>query len=263
MFFPEIKDVKRMIQLLLCGASGKMGRVIASLAEQREDMEIVAGIDIQTQAYSSFPIYPSFEEFEGKADVIVDFSHPALLPSLLDYAKRTKTPLIAATTGYSEEQTEQIRAAAKEIAVFFTFNMSIGINLMLDLARKAAAVLGEGFDIEIVEKHHNQKIDAPSGTALMLVNAINEASGDRYYYEYDRHSKRQKRNKKEIGIHAVRGGTIVGEHEVLFAGRDEILTISHSARSKEIFANGALAAAAYLAGKGPGLYDMGNLVEEK
>lgn len=252
-----------MIQVLLCGANGKMGHVIASCAEQRNNIKIVAGIDVNTNVYADFPIYSSLDEFDGKADVIVDFTHPSLLDSLLAYAKRTKTPLVAATTGYSEEQTTAIRNAAEEIAVFFTFNMSLGVNLMLDLAKKAASVLGEGFDIEIVEKHHNQKLDAPSGTALMLANAINEASGDRYYYEYDRHSKRQKRNKSEIGIHAVRGGTIVGEHEVIFAGRDELLTISHSARSKEIFANGAISAAVYLAGKAPGLYDMSDLVNGK
>lgn len=252
-----------MTDVLLCGANGKMGRVVRECAEGSGDLRIAAGIDRYSDPRGDgLPIYETLRDFTGKADVIVDFSHPSLLPDLLDYARRTRTPVVLATTGYTEEQIGQIRRAAEEVAVFFTFNMSLGINLLQDLARRAAAVLGDQFDIEIVEKHHNQKIDAPSGTALMLADAINEACGERYRYEYDRHSKRQKRSAHEIGIHSVRGGTIVGEHEVLFAGRDEILTLSHTAMSKSIFAVGALNAARFLAGRPAGLYQMRDLLAE-
>lgn len=249
-----------MTNILLCGANGKMGHVIAKCIEERDDLTVIAGIDRDTEPYADFPIYATLREFDGKADVIVDFSHPALLSDLLDYAKETKTPLVAATTGYSEEQTAAIRKAAEDVAVFFTFNMSLGMNLLIDLAKRAASVLSDQFDIEILEKHHNQKLDAPSGTAIMLANAINEVSGDRYHYEYDRHSKRQKRTQSEIGIHSVRGGTIVGEHDVIFAGRDEILTLSHTAMSKEIFAVGAVNAAKFLANQPAGLYEMKDLL---
>lgn len=249
-----------MTNILLCGANGKMGHVIENLVSGREDAKIIAGIDMKTDAYADFPIYSSFDEFDGTADVVVDFSNPVILPSLLAYVIRTGTPLVAATTGYSEEQTAAIRKAAEQVAVFSSFNMSLGINLMVELAKKAASILGGQFDIEIIEKHHNQKIDAPSGTALMLADALNEAAGERYLYEYDRHSKRQKRDPHEIGIHSVRGGTIVGEHEVLFAGRDEILSIRHTAMSKEIFAVGAVNAALFLKGKPAGLYDMADLI---
>lgn len=248
-----------MVRVLLCGANGKMGHVITSCVADRDDMEIVAGVDKNTDAYADFPIYPALTDFDASADVIIDFSHPALLDSLLTYAVRTNTPLVAATTGYSEEQMNALRAASEKVAVFSTFNLSLGINLLTDLAKRAASILGEQFDIEIVEKHHNQKIDAPSGTAIMLANAVNEAAGGKYIYEYDRHSKRQKRDPHEIGIHSVRGGTIVGEHEVIFAGRDEVITLSHSAASKEVFAVGAVNAARFLSGKPAGLYDMGSL----
>lgn len=236
-----------------------MGRVIESCINARDDAKIIAGVDINTEVYSDFPIYKSIMDISKKADVIIDFSHPTALNDVLAYAIKTQTPLVAATTGYSEEQIEQIKSASKDIPVFFTFNMSIGINLLVDLAKKATAILGEQFDIEIIEKHHNQKIDAPSGTAIMLANAINEAGDNRYKYEYDRHSKRQKRDKKEIGIHAVRGGTIVGEHEVIFAGRDEVITLSHTAMSKDVFAVGSINAAIFLSDKPAGLYDMSNL----
>ena len=175
---------------------------------------------------------------------------------MLSFALNKKIPLVIATTGYSKNQIEQINNASLEIPIFFTFNMSLGVNLICSLAKKAASILGDGFDVEIVEKHHNQKIDAPSGTAIMLANSVNEVFGDTKAYEYDRHSKRQKRSKNEIGIHSVRGGTIVGEHDVIFAGHDEVVTISHSAYSKEVFAVGAVKAAKFLYGKKAGLYDM-------
>jgi len=249
-----------MIRILLCGANGKMGHVIASCVGERDNMEIVAGIDLNTQAYDAFPIYKDFDSCEKEADVIVDFSNPAILDSLLSYAVRTKTPIVAATTGYTPEQTASIKEAARQTAVFFTFNMSLGVNLLTALSAQAVRVLGDQFDVEIIEKHHNQKVDAPSGTAIMLAEAINEACGDRYVYEYDRHSRRMKRPKNEIGIHSIRGGTIVGEHEVLFAGRDEQLSLKHTITSKEVFAVGAVNAAAFLKGKPAGLYDMADLL---
>ena len=249
-----------MTDILLCGANGKMGQVIHSCVSERDDMRIVAGIDINTVPYDNFPICSSFDDCAVSADVIVDFSNPVLLAPMLRYAQKIKLPVVIATTGYSEEQVAAIHAAAENIAIFFTFNMSLGINLLVDLSKKAAAVLGDSFDIEIIEKHHNQKIDAPSGTAIMLANAINESSDERYIYEYDRHSKRQKRSRDEIGIHSVRGGTIVGEHEVVFAGRDEIVSLKHTAMSKQIFAVGAVNAAAFLKGKPAGLYSMKDMI---
>ena len=179
---------------------------------------------------------------------------------MLDYALKTKTPVVIATTGYSDDQINKIKEASKEIAIFFTFNLSLGVNLICSLAKKAADILGNAFDVEIVEKHHNQKIDAPSGTAIMLANAVNEVFDNKMKYEYDRHSKREKRPKNEIGIHSVRGGTIVGEHDVIFAGRDEVITISHSAASKAVFAAGAVKAAKFIASKKNGLYDMNNII---
>lgn len=251
-----------MTNIILCGANGKMGRVIDNCVQSRDDIKIVCGIDLNDKVYSNFPIYKNISEFKEKADVIIDFSHPLALSGVLEYAKKNHIALVAATTGYSDEQIEEIKKASKQIPVFFTFNMSLGINLLMDLAKKATALLGNQFDIEIVEKHHNQKIDAPSGTAIMLANAINEAAEDRYKYEYDRHSKRQKRDKNEIGIHAIRGGTIVGEHEVIFAGRDEIVTLTHTAMSKDIFAVGSINAALFLKGKDAGLYSMSDMIKD-
>lgn len=249
-----------MTNIILCGANGKMGHVIQSVVNGRDDCKIVAGVDLNTDS-SAFPVYSSFDEIKENADVIIDFSNPALLDSLLAYSKQNKVSVVIATTGYDDTQKAEIENAAKETAVFFTYNMSMGINLLATLAKKATAVLGKEFDIEIVEKHHNQKIDAPSGTALMLADAICEEIDDNMKYEYDRHSKREKRSKNEIGIHSVRGGTIVGEHEIIFAGRDEIITLSHSARSKEIFAVGAVNAAVFMSGKDSGMYSMKDLID--
>lgn len=251
-----------MIKAILCGASGKMGRFIAASAENDSEFKIAAGID-KVNYGAGFPIFPSFDDVDIKADVIIDFSHTALLDSLLAYAERTSTPAVIATTGYSDAQIEKIKKASENVPIFFSFNMSIGINLLSSLAKKAAAILGNDFDIEIVEKHHNQKIDAPSGTAIMLANAVNSVFDDKLNYEYDRHSKRQKRPKNEIGIHSVRGGTIVGEHEVIFAGHDEVITLSHSAQSKEVFAVGAIRAAKFLYGKTAGIYDMNDVIDFK
>ncbi len=248
-----------MIKVIICGASGKMGGFVANACKEDGNLQVVAGID-KVNLGQDFPIFDSFSKLNVTADVIIDFSNPALLDDILDYAVSTKTPVVLATTGYSQAQIEQIYAASKNIPVFFTFNMSLGVNLICSLAKKAADILGDSFDIEIIEKHHNQKIDAPSGTAIMLANAVNSSFDDEKVYEYDRHSKRQKRSKKEIGIHSVRGGTIVGEHDVIFAGHDETITISHSAGSKEVFAVGSVKAAKFIFGKEAGMYDMNSIM---
>lgn len=249
-----------MTGIAICGANGKMGKTIYNCISAREDCKVIAGIDINTEQYADFPIIDSPSKFPEKPDVIIDYSNPASLDGLLEYCLSTGTPIVLATTGYSDEQINKIKSAAEQIPVFFTFNMSLGINLLVQLAKKAASVLGDQFDIEIVEKHHNQKIDAPSGTAIMLANAINETLDNKYHYVYDRHSQRKKRDKNEIGMHAIRGGTIVGEHDVIFAGHDEVITLSHSAASKSVFAEGSINAAIYLRDKPAGLYDMSSLV---
>lgn len=248
-----------MTKIILCGANGKMGRVIQSVVSERNDCEIIAGVDINTQS-ADFPVYASFDEVSEEADVIIDFTNPVLLDSLLDYSVKKSLPVVIATTGYDEKQKKQIQEASRKTAVFFTYNMSLGINLLANLAKKAVEILGNDFDIEIIEKHHNQKIDAPSGTALMLADAICEEIDKPMKYEYDRHAKREKRTKDEIGMHAVRGGTIVGEHEIIFAGRDEIITLSHSARSKEVFAVGAVNAAVFMTDKPAGMYTMKDMI---
>ena len=248
-----------MIKVILCGASGKMGSFITTSANNDNDMEIVAGVD-KINIGQSYPIFDSFEKINVNADVIIDFSNPILLDDMLEFAVEKKIPVVIATTGYDDSQIAKIKETAKLIPIFFTFNMSIGVNLICSLAKKAASILGDDFDIEIIEKHHNQKIDAPSGTAIMLANAVNSVFGDNKVYEYDRHSKRQKRSKNEIGIHSIRGGTIVGEHDVVFAGHDEIITVSHSALSKEVFAVGAIKAAKFLYNKDAGLYDMNSIM---
>ncbi|MCI8622934.1 MAG: 4-hydroxy-tetrahydrodipicolinate reductase [Provencibacterium sp.] len=248
------------IRIILSGAGGKMGRAIRALCSEREDCTIVAGFDLRAGGEAPFPIYPEPAQCTQEADVVIDFSHPSVLEPLLAYCRERKLPAVLATTGYSPEQLSAIQAAAADIPVFSTANMSLGVNLLASLCEKAAAVLGHDFDIEIIEKHHNQKIDAPSGTALMLADRISGALEKKPQYVYDRHSERRKRRREEIGLHAVRGGTIVGEHEVLFAGTDETITLSHAAYSKQVFAAGAINAALFLAGQPAGIYDMGDLV---
>ncbi len=244
-----------MLKILLSGACGNVGKKIVGLCEKKEDMKILCGVDRICET-SNFPIFDSFNSVNIIPDVIIDFSNPVVLDGLLEFALKNKIPCVLATTGYQAEQIEKIKTASKSIPIFFTANMSMGVNLLCSLVKKAAEVLDGDFDIEIIEKHHNQKLDAPSGTALMLANAVNSVSDDKYIYEYDRHSKRCKRPKNEIGIHSVRGGTIVGDHDVIFASNDEVITLSHSAYSKEVFANGALRAAKFVSEKEPGLYDM-------
>ncbi|MCD7771336.1 MAG: 4-hydroxy-tetrahydrodipicolinate reductase [Oscillospiraceae bacterium] len=250
-----------MVKAVISGCFGKMGKVVADVISKRDDIEAVAGIDKVAPGELSFETVTDIKNLTCKPDVIIDFSHPSALPGLLDYAKTNGTALVLATTGYSEQDIADIRSCSSQVPIFFTANMSIGINLLSALAKKAATILGDSYDIEIVEKHHNQKIDAPSGTALMLADSINEAMDERYNYIYDRHSQRKKRDKTEIGIHSIRGGTIVGEHEIIFAGRDEVITLSHSAASKEVFAVGAVNAAVFLSGKPAGMYSMQDLIE--
>lgn len=249
-----------MKRILLSGCNGKMGRMISSCVRDRDDCMIVAGIDVSGTVLDAYPVFTKISECSVDADVIIDFSHPSALEPLMAYAVNKHMPAVIATTGLSSEQITLIHEKAKEVPLFFTFNMSLGVNLLAQLAKKAAAVLGNQFDMEIIEMHHNQKIDAPSGTALMLADAISSAMEIEPQYIYDRHAIRKKRSKNEIGIHSVRGGTIVGEHEVIFAGRDEVIKLSHSASSKEVFAVGSINAALFLCDKENGLYDMGDLV---
>ena len=249
-----------MVNLLLCGCNGRMGRIVTACVKERCDCDIVAGVDLNTESPAGYPVYANPRNCMASPDVVIDFSHPSALEGVLAYAKERRIPVVIAATGYTEEQTAKIRAAAAEIPVFFSANMSMGVNLLAELCRKAAAVLGNDFDVEIIEKHHNQKVDAPSGTALMLAKAVEEGLDYEPTYVYDRHAVRQKRDKKEIGFSSIRGGNIVGEHEVLFAGHDEVVTISHSARSKEVFAVGAVNAALFLVGKPAGMYTMTDLV---
>lgn len=249
-----------MTDIVISGCCGKMGRVVNDIISHREDVKTVGGIDKIATKYSDFEVVSAPSELSVKPDVIIDFSHPSALDGLLDYAKTNGTALVLASTGYNEAETAKIKSAAEEIAIFFTANMSIGINLLRELAKKAATVLGDQYDIEIIEKHHNQKIDSPSGTALMLADSINEAMDERYTYIYDRHNVRKKRDKSEIGILSLRGGTIVGEHEIVFAGRDEVITLSHSAASKEVFAVGAVNAAVFIKDKPAGLYSMADMI---
>ena len=253
-----------MRKLILHGCNGKMGRTVAGTAAADPDIRIVAGIDKYSDGKAGpFPVYEDFSRIAEKGDVILDFSSPSALSGLLEYAKKSGTPLVIATTGLSPRDLEQIRQASKDVAIFQAANMALGVNLMYELVRQAASVLGERFDIEIVEKHHNQKVDSPSGTAYALADVINEAFLNSRHYVFGRHSKTDKRSKDEIGIHSIRGGTIAGEHTVLFAGPDEILEITHSAHSRQIFALGALTAVKYLAGKKPGLYNMKDVMLDR
>lgn len=247
-----------MLKILLCGALGKMGAAVKNAVAGSDDCTIAGEVDVR---FSENEGFSSFEKVEGQYDCIIDFSHPSVTDSMLKYALETKTPIVVCTTGLSSEQTEAVKKAGETIPVFFSANMSLGVNLMLALCQKATQILGADFDIEIIEKHHNLKVDAPSGTALMLANAINEEANGKYEYVYDRQSVRQKRDKKEIGIHSVRGGNIVGEHEVIFAGHDECVSIKHAATSKEVFAVGAVNAARFVSKQSAGLYSMQDMLK--
>lgn len=249
-----------MINIILNGCNGKMGQVISRLAAENDACQIVAGFDIYDKGNNSYPVFADPALYTGQADVVIDFSHPDSFENIMYYCKARHLPIIVATTGLSNQQKNIMEAASKDIPVFFSANMSLGINLLIDLAKKATKLLSENFDIEIIEKHHNQKIDAPSGTALAIADAISPDMPTAAEYVYDRHTSRKKRKKSEIGIHAVRGGTIVGEHSVIFAGTDEVIELKHSAASKEIFAVGAIKAAIFMAGKNAGMYCMNDLI---
>lgn len=251
-----------MTKVILCGCNGKMGQAIVNAISQREDCVIACGVDPYGTNNYDFTTYKSFEEVTGEYDAIIDFSNPAVIESLLNFAVTNSVPAVICTTGLSATQVEDIKKASEKTAIFYSGNMSLGVNLLIELAKQATKVLGNDFDIEIVEKHHNQKIDAPSGTALMIADGISEELEKEPQYVYDRHSYRKKRANNEIGIHAIRGGTIVGEHDVIFAGNDEVLTISHQAQSKGLFATGAINGAIFLKNKKPGMYNMSDMLAE-
>ncbi|MBR5381711.1 MAG: 4-hydroxy-tetrahydrodipicolinate reductase [Oscillospiraceae bacterium] len=249
-----------MVNIILSGCNGRMGRMISRICGESDDIAITAGVDLYSVKLDAYPVYSSFNDIEAEADAVVDFSNPSVLTSLLAYCKKKRLPVVLCTTGYTEEQLAEIRAASKEIPIFRSFNMSIGINLLTELVKKAVSVLGDAYDIEIVEMHHRTKLDAPSGTAIMLAEAAQEARG-RGDYVYERHSVRQPRGADEIGISSLRGGTVVGEHSVIFAGPDEVIELKHSAYSREVFANGAVRAAKFMSDvKEPGMYDMSDIV---
>ena len=249
-----------MLKIILSGCCGRMGKSIAQQVNTDNDVMIVAGVDIAGDAYDCFPVYRSVFDVTEPADVIVDFSHHSSVGALVEFAVSHSYPVVLSTTGHTQQEQELIENASQKTAIFQSANMSLGVNVLLSLCKKAASVLHESFDIEIVEMHHNQKLDAPSGTALLLANGINQTLPIPAEYEYNRQPKREKRPKNQIGIHSLRGGTVVGEHSVVFAGHNETLTLSHSAASREVFASGALRAAKFLYGKTCGKYSMDDLI---
>ena len=250
-----------MVRMIMHGCNGKMGQVITGICKEDENIEIVAGIDPYTGLKNDYPVFAKIEECNVEADVIVDFAAAPAVDDLLAYSIEKQIPVVLCTTGLTEEQLQKVEETSKKVAVLKSANMSLGINMLMDLLQKAAKILAPaGFDMEIVEKHHNQKLDAPSGTALALADSINEALDNAYNYKYDRSQERKKRDKYEIGIQAVRGGNIVGEHEVIFAGTDEVIEFKHTAYSKAVFAKGAVEAAKFLAGKPAGRYEMSDVI---
>ena len=250
-----------MVKIIMHGCNGHMGQVISGIVEKDPDAEIVAGIDIADQGKNSYPVFTDIDTCQVEADAIIDFSSAKATDKLLEYSAARQIPVVLCSTGLSEEQLAKVEETSKKVAVLKSANMSLGINTLLKLVQDAAKVLATaGFDMEIVEKHHRLKVDAPSGTALALADSINEAMDNKYHYVYDRSQKREKRDDKEIGISAVRGGPIVGEHEIIFAGQDEVIEFKHTAYSKAIFGKGAVEAAKFLAGKPAGRYDMSDVI---
>ncbi len=253
-----------MTRIIMNGANGHMGQVITQIVSKDDDCEIVAGIDPYTEKKNDYPVFASPAECDVDADVIIDFSNAKAVDGLLDYAAEKQIPVVLCTTGLSDAQLAKVNDTSKKVAILRSANMSLGINTLLELLEKATKVFADaGFDVEIVEAHHNQKLDAPSGTALALADAVNDAADGRYTYIYDRHDRRQKRDANEIGISSIRGGNIVGEHEVIFAGEDEVITFKHQATSKAVFGKGAVEAAKFLKGKPAGLYDMRQVIAAK
>ncbi len=250
-----------MIRFIMHGCNGKMGQVISQIVAADAELEMVAGVDRVDDGRNSYPVFSDIKECNVEADVVIDFSAAPAVDALLEYCVEKQIPCVLCTTGLSQEQLDKVAEAAKKVAILKSANMSLGINLLLKMLKEAAGVLAPaGFDMEIVEKHHNLKVDAPSGTALALADSINEEFNNEYEYVYDRSQKREKRTTKEIGISAVRGGTIVGDHDVIFAGVDEVITFSHTAYSKSVFAKGAVQAGKFLAGKPAGMYNMSHVI---
>ena len=251
-----------MTRIIMHGCNGKMGRVISGLILTDPDAEMVAGIDLTDDGHNPYPVFPQYDRCKVAADCLIDFSTAPAVDKMLDFCLAKGLPCVLCTTGLSNEQQSRIKAASEKIAMLQSANMSLGINLLLKLLKEAADILvPAGYDVEIVEKHHNQKLDTPSGTALALADAINEENGYEFEYIYDRSSKREKRSRREIGISSVRGGTIVGDHDVIFAGTDEVITFSHAAYSKTVFGKGAVEAAKFLSGKPAGMYDMSDVID--
>lgn len=251
-----------MVKILMHGCNGKMGRMITEIVKNEEDAVIAAGVDKFTGIPNDYPVFEKITQCDVDVDVVIDFSNAGAVDELLDYCVKKSLPVVLCTTGLSDEQLKKVDECSEKIAVLKSANISMGINLLLKLLKDAAKVLAPaGYDIELVEKHHNQKLDAPSGTALALADSINEAMGNEYEYVYDRSQVRKKRDAKEIGISAVRAGTIVGEHEVIFAGTDEVIEFKHTAYSRSVFAKGAVEAGKFLAGQPAGMYDMGDVIQ--
>ncbi|MCX7903489.1 MAG: 4-hydroxy-tetrahydrodipicolinate reductase [Caloramator sp.] len=250
------------MKVLLHGCNGKMGQVLTRIISQMEDMKIVCGVDREpNKIINLYPVYDSLSKVQEDVDVLIDFSNHSALDSILEFGLSKNVPLVICTTGFSPEEKDKMKKASEKIPILNSANMSIGINLITNLLKNIAPILYGDFDIEIIEKHHNQKLDSPSGTALMLADAINSSLKNSLEYVYGRHSKTDKRKKQELGIHAIRGGAIVGEHSVIFAGAGEVIEINHSALSRDVFAYGAIRAAKFLAGQEPGFYTMNDVIK--
>ena len=251
-----------MTKIIMSGCAGRMGKVITDIVKADADAEIVAGIDIVDDESLGYPVYSSAADIKEEADVIIDFSSPKVTDALLDFATEKNIPVVLCTTGFSDEQLEMIKAKSEKVAILKSANMSLGINTIIEMLKTATSVfVPNGFDVEIVEQHHHNKLDAPSGTALALADAVNDAADGQFEYVYDRSQVRQKRGTKELGISAVRGGSIPGTHDVIFAGQDEVIEVRHIAYSRSIFGNGAVSAAKFLADKEPGMYDMSDVIK--
>ena len=250
-----------MIKIIMHGCNGKMGQVISEIVRNDEELTIVAGIDPYTMRENEYPVFNDINKCDIIADVIIDFATATAVEKLLAYAKERKIPVVLCTTGLSDEQLKIVEEVSKEVAILKSANMSVGVNLLFKLVQEATKMLANDYDIEIIDRHHNQKVDAPSGTALAFADKINEVLDNEYEYVYDRSTERKKRTKKEIGFSAVRGGSIVGDHDIIFAGLDEVIEFHHSAYSKAVFAKGAVTAAKFLAGKPAGRYDMSDVIK--
>lgn len=257
----ELNSRSDFMKVLLHGCNGRMGQVLTKIISETKDMEVVCGVDVAPDRIkNTYPVYKSLDDIKEEVDIVIDFSNHSSINSLIDFGLKTNTPLVICTTGFTDEERKNMIDESKRIPIFNSGNMSLGVNLLVSLVTQAAKVLQDNFDVEIIEKHHNQKLDAPSGTALMIADAINTVFENNMNYVYERQSKREKREKNEIGIHSIRGGAIVGEHDVIFAGGGEVIEVSHTALSRDVFAYGAVNAARFMKDKEPGFYDMQNLV---